>query len=103
MHRRYEILLPLRFNDGRAVPDELIAETILELRGRFGAVSSESQIIHGTWQHQAEVYRDELMRVFIDVEDTPANRTSFINLKEHLKSRFQQLDIWLTSYPVDVL
>ena len=30
--RRFEILLPLRFNDGRPVPDELIADTLLELR-----------------------------------------------------------------------
>ena len=103
MHRRYEILLPLRFNDGRRVPDELIAGTILDLRARFGAVSSESQVIHGTWQHQTEVFRDELMRVFIDVEDTTDNRTFFVSLKQRLKSQFQQLDIWLTSYPVDVL
>ena len=33
-YRRYEILLPRRFNDGQAVPDELIAETLLELRER---------------------------------------------------------------------
>ena len=25
--RRYEILLPLRFNDGQPVPDDLIADT----------------------------------------------------------------------------
>ena len=103
MHRRYEILLPLRFNDGRPVPDELIAGTIIEIRNRFGAVSSESQIIHGTWQHQSEIYRDELMRIFIDVEDTAENRTYFLNLKGQIKTRFQQVDIWLTSYPIDVL
>lgn len=38
-YRRYEMLVPLRFNDGRAVPDELIADTLPELegaiRGRF--------------------------------------------------------------------
>lgn len=26
--RRYEILLPSRFNDGRPIPQELIAETL---------------------------------------------------------------------------
>ena len=31
--RRYEMLLPLRFNDGQPVPDELIADTLIELRG----------------------------------------------------------------------
>src|SRR4051812_950458 len=37
--RRFEILLPLRFNDGRPVPAEMVAETLLELEQRFGAVS----------------------------------------------------------------
>ena len=41
--RRYEILLPLRFNDGRAVPDDIVAETLLEVEQRFGAVSAETQ------------------------------------------------------------
>ena len=27
--RRYEILLPLRFNDGRVVPDALVAEELV--------------------------------------------------------------------------
>ncbi len=45
--RRFEILLPRRFNDGQTVPDELIADTLLELEERFGAVSSETQSIRG--------------------------------------------------------
>ncbi len=49
--RRFEILLPLRFNDGSPVPDALIAETLEELRRNFGAVSSETQRIEGQWQH----------------------------------------------------
>jgi len=28
--RRLEVLLPLRFNDGQPVPDEIVAETLLE-------------------------------------------------------------------------
>jgi hypothetical protein len=36
--RRFEILLPLRFNDGKAVPDEYIADALVELRTKFGAV-----------------------------------------------------------------
>jgi hypothetical protein len=48
--RRYELLLPRRFNDGQPVPDSLIADT-LELEQRFGAVSSEAQVIKGQWTH----------------------------------------------------
>src|SRR5205823_5033705 len=61
--RRFEILLPLRFNDGQPVPDDLIADTLLELRQQFGAVSSETQIIRGIWEHQGQSYRDDLVRV----------------------------------------
>ena len=48
--RRYEILLPLQFNDGQAVPDPLLGEALLELRQHFGAVTWETQIIRGAWE-----------------------------------------------------
>jgi hypothetical protein len=41
--RRYEILLPSQFNDGRPVPPDLIADTLQELEQAFGAVSCETQ------------------------------------------------------------
>ena len=49
--RRFEILLPLRFNNGEPVPDGLIADALLELEERFGAVSCETQTIQGLWRH----------------------------------------------------
>ncbi len=101
--RRFEILLPLRFNDGQPVPDELVGQTLLELRQQFNAVSAETQVIRGQWQHQGEVFRDELLRVFVDVADTSDNRAFFVSYKEQLKTRFQQLDIWMTAYPVEVI
>ncbi len=51
-YRRFEILLPLRFSDGRPVPDELIGETLEELQNRFGAVSCETQAIRGFRRHE---------------------------------------------------
>ena len=85
------------------MPDELIADTILELREKFGAVSAETQTIRGVWTQDAEVYRDELIRLFVDTPDTPASKDFFIELKERLKMRFDQLDIWITTYPIEVL
>jgi hypothetical protein len=101
--RRFEILLPLRFNDGQQVPDDLIADTLLEIEERFGAVSSETQAIRGYWLHQGEQHRDTLMRVFVDVADVSENREFFVQFKERLKARFRQLDIWLTTYPVEAI
>lgn len=102
-YRRYEILLPLRFNDGQPVPEPLVGDTLFDKRQRFGAVSCETQTIRGTWQHEGQVYRDDLVRVFADVPDVPENRQFFLDYKEQLKSRFKQLDIWMTTYPLEVL
>jgi hypothetical protein len=101
--RRYEILLPLRFNDGQPVPDDLVADTLLELEQRFGAVSSETQTIRGLWRYEGESYRDDLIRVFVDVADEAEHRRFFLEFKERLKARFQQIDIWMTTYSIEVL
>lgn len=101
--RRYEILLPRQFNDGQPVPDELLVDTALDLRKQFGAVSAETQIIRGLWTHQGRSYRDELSRIFVDVPDTAETQQFFREFKEHLKVRFRQIDIWMTSHPIDVI
>ncbi|HEV3261880.1 MAG TPA: hypothetical protein VG013_33830 [Gemmataceae bacterium] len=50
-YRRFEMLLPLLFNDGKPVPEGLIVDTLVELEQKFGAVSSETQTIRGRWHH----------------------------------------------------
>lgn len=101
--RRYEILLPLRFNDGSPVPDALVGGVLVSIRERFGAASFETQTIRGVWQHEGEVYRDDLVRIFADVADTGENRAWFLQLKEGLKRDFDQLDIWMITHPIEVL
>jgi len=54
--RRYEILLPSQFNDGRSIPQRLIADTLHELEQKFGAVSCETQMILGLWRREGELY-----------------------------------------------
>jgi len=103
MVRRFEVLLPLRFNDGTPVPDAAVADTLIEFESQFGAVSCESQTIRGRWRHEGQSFRDDLIRVFVDVPDTPESRDYFITSKERLKARFQQLDIWMTTYLIEVL
>jgi hypothetical protein len=85
------------------VPDALIADTLLELEDRFGAISSETQSIRGMWRHGEELFRDELIRVFVDTPDIPESREFFLEFKERLKARFQQIEIWLTTYSIEVL
>ena len=103
MLRRYEILVPLVFNDGTPVPEALLAETFAELRAHFGAASWETQVLRGVWEQEGIVYQDNLTRFFVDVPDVPEHRQFFKEFKNRLKQRFQQLDVWITSHPVDVI
>lgn len=101
LQRRFEILLPRRFNDGQPVPEELLADTVLELRARFGALSHETQVIHGVWEQAGLQFLDDLNRIFVDVADTAENRQFFVDYKERLKARFQQIDIRVTTYLIE--
>jgi hypothetical protein len=102
-YRRYEVLLPLRFNDGQPIPPDLIAETVKELSDHFGPVSLETQQIRGEWSYGGHLYRDDLVRLFVDLPDLAEHRTFFMQWKERLKARFLQLDIWVTTHPLEVL
>jgi hypothetical protein len=93
----------MRFNDGQPVPDELIADTLLELENQFGAVSWESQIIHGRWRHENQTYLDDLMRIVVDVDDLEEHRRFFRELKDRLKVRFRQIEIRMTTHLIDVV
>ena len=101
--RRFEVLLPLRLNDGTPTPDAAVADTLIELEEQFGAVSCETQTIRGRWRSDGETYRDDLIRVFVDVPDSPESRQFFVAYKEQLKARFQQIDIWMTTYLIEIL
>jgi len=102
-YRRYEILLPLVFNDGSPVPEDLIAQSVGELKAQFGALSLETQRIEGLWPRHGHSQPDDLVRVFLDVPDTPENRRFFLAFKERMKERFQQDDIWVTTHLLEVL
>ena len=100
--RRFEILLPLQFNDGREIPPEWLAEAVLEIVENFGAASYETQKVEGHWRHQGILYRDNLVKIVIDAPDEEANREWMRQYKARWKAKLEQLDLWLVSYTIDV-
>ena len=72
--RRFEVLLPLQFNNGRDVPSEWLAEAVLEIVDRFGASSYETQKLEGHWRYGGVLYRDNLVRLVVDVPDSTESR-----------------------------
>ena len=101
--KRYEILLPLLYNDGQKIEKEKFLITHEELVGRFGAATTDSTRIVGRWIYQNQLYEDRLIRIIVDVPESEDNDTFFRRHKEALKERFSQIDIWITSYTIEVI
>jgi hypothetical protein len=100
---RFEILLPLFYNDGQPIEAEKFLASDDELVQVFGATSTDHVTIRGKWKYESTVYSDQLIRVRVDVEDTPENWSAMRSMKEGLKTRFEQLDIWITAHRIDVI
>jgi len=100
--RRFEVLLPLQFNDGREVPAEWLAEAVLEIVDHFGAASYETQRVEGHWRYGGVLYRDNLVGIVVDVPDVVKNREGMKRFKKRWKTRLEQLELWMVSYRIDV-
>ncbi|MCK6485267.1 MAG: hypothetical protein HUU22_17385 [Phycisphaerae bacterium] len=55
------------------------------------------------WQHGDEEHRDDLVRVFVDALDIAETRQFMSSFKQRLKTRFRQLDIWMITYPIELM
>jgi hypothetical protein len=84
------------------LPDEWLADAVLELVNHFGAASYETQKVEGHWRHGAVEYRDDLVRLFVDAPDSPDNRQWMREYKRRWKERLEQIDLWVVSYVIDI-
>ena len=100
--RRFEVLLPLQFNDGSDVPAELLAEAVLEIVDHFGAASYETQKVEGHWRYGGVLIRDNLVKLVVDAPDVVSNRRWMKQYKELWRSRLEQVELWMVSYAVEV-
>jgi hypothetical protein len=91
--RRFEVLLPARFNDGREVPDELLGKAVDEVIEQFHAVTFYKESAEGFWQHDQKLFCDNLGLLVVDVPDTDKNRKWMRAYKERWKERLGQLEI----------
>ncbi len=91
--RRFEVLLPIKFNDGREIPNEWLGEAVLEIAEHFGAASFETQTVEGHWRYGGVIHRDELARVVVDIADTDENRAWMKAYKARWKARLEQIEL----------
>jgi hypothetical protein len=101
--REYVILLPLTFNDGKPVPRILIRQTRLELVAHFGGASFYPQVVSGYWVGASQTYKDKLIEVRVVGRGTEADEVFMRTLKETLKLRFEQEEIFIRSYTIELI
>jgi hypothetical protein len=79
-----------------------LAEAILEVVDYFGAASYETQKVEGHWRHSGILYRDNLVKIVVDVPDSAKNRQWMKKFKARWKGRLDQRELWMVSYRIEV-
>ena len=102
---RYEIYIPLNYNDGSPVEPEKFDLTIERLMEKVGGITTYPMIEgRGLWKEGGRTYEDAIMIYRIDVEDETEDMLHFLlEYKEYLKKEFKQLEIYMTRQPIEIL
>ncbi len=99
--KNVNIYLPLKYNDGRPIPETRFVALEDELLIRFGGVTSIQREfpLHGVWRSGTEDYHDQVVvfSVMDFREETPFESLRYLErLKGRLKKKFDQLEILIT-------
>lgn len=106
--RQYDIYLPIRYNNGRDIPEVLFFQVEDELTLRFGGSTmiQQNNPLRGVWLFRNQLYIDEIVIVTtIDFgyQEKSDSDLFFVEYKEILKQRFEQLDILILAQTVTVI
>lgn len=103
--KKYEIYLPLKYNDGREIEAEKIKHIREELIAVFGAltVSSQSAPYQGRWKYGGVEFIDDIIKVEIITGTDRKTEQFFKRFKDHLKQLLNQVDILITAQNIRTL
>jgi hypothetical protein len=103
--RKYEIYLPLKYNDGKNIEENKIRGIKVELVDAFGAitVSSWSSPYQGTWKYGGVEYIDDIIKIEVVATNDRATKKFFKEFKERLKKSLRQIDILITTHGIQVI
>lgn len=103
--KRYEIYLPLKYNDGKEIEAEKFKQIREELIAMFGAltVSSLFAPFQGRWKYGGVEFIDDIFKIEIITSDDRLAEKFFKNYKEHLKHFLEQIDILITEQEIKTI
>jgi hypothetical protein len=98
---RFEVLVPLFYNDGTPVESEHIDQVISDLIEQFGAYRCQPAAPYeGAWtdvqpEQAPTVYRDRLLMLTVDTDRDESIVQWFADFKLRLAEMLRQLEIYL--------
>ena len=106
--KRYDIYLPLKYNDGTEIEIEKYEQVENELLDQFGGVTSVQQKnpLRGLWKSEDRIYYDEII-IFTAIDfafDRSDEGERFLrNYKGTLKKKFRQEEILITAQVLEII
>ena len=103
--KKYEIYVPLKYNDGTEIEAEKIKQIRIELIAAFGAitVSSQSAPYQGTWKYGGVDFIDDIIKFEIIAGADKKTEAYFRRFKQRLKRLLKQIDILITAQNIRIL
>jgi hypothetical protein len=101
--KKYDIYLPLKYNDGKEIEPQKLKQIRQQLIATFGALtaSSLSAPFQGTWRYGGCEFVDDIIRIEIVAKEHVRSYLFFKSFKEELKETLRQLDILITVHDID--
>jgi len=96
--RRYDLFLPVNFNDGRLVPKKFFDSLELRLLNRFKGFTAQRREfpLRGIWQGKLRIHVDRVIIVTIFDFRRHGSARFLAALKRDLLDQFEQEEILLT-------
>lgn len=101
--KEFDIFVPLTFNDGSPIPDELFDELELRLLTQFRGMTYFPQANQGFWKLADVTYQDEIVIYRILTGEVRASREYLSALKKWMKSVFEQEEILIIERTVGTI
>jgi hypothetical protein len=57
----------------------------------------------GAWWRAGPDLEDRVLQLLVDAEDSPDSLRFFRRFKATLQERFAQMDVYIVSYPIEIL
>jgi hypothetical protein len=103
--KKYEIYLPLKYNDGSTIEARKITRIREELADVFGArtVSSQAAPYQGAWNHRGMDFIEDIIKIEVIARADRKTQLFFKKFKERLKRLLKQIDVLIIAQDIQTI